>query len=74
LVIQALHKLKAEDKIKETDKNKYIVNLQITDTLTGVIDFAANGNAYVKVEGLEDDIFIHQKNVKDACKETPFLS
>ena len=68
LVIQALHKLKAEDKIKETEKNKYIVNLQITDTLTGVIDFAANGNAYVKVEGIEDDIFIHQKNVKDALQ------
>ena len=65
LVIQALHKLKAEDKIKETEKNKYIVNLQITDTLTGVIDFAANGNAYVKVEGIEDDVFIHQKNVKE---------
>ena len=68
LVIQALHKLKAEDKIKETDKNKYILNLQIIDTLTGVIDFAANGNAYVKVEGLEEDIFIHQKNVKDALQ------
>lgn len=68
LVIQALHKLKAEDKIKETDNNKYIINLQITDTLTGVIDFAANGNAYVKVEGLEEDIFIHQKNVKDALQ------
>lgn len=68
LVIQALHKLKAEDKIKETDKNKYILNLQITDTLTGVIYFAANGNAYVKVEGLEEDIFIHQKNVKDALQ------
>ena len=68
LVIQALHKLKAEDKIKETDKNKYILNLQIADTLTGVIDFAANGNAYVKVEGLEEDIFIHQKNVKDALQ------
>lgn len=68
LVIQALHKLKAEDKIKETEKNKYTVNLHITDTLTGVIDFAANGNAYVKVEGLEDDVFIHQKNVKDALQ------
>lgn len=68
LVIQTLHKLKAEDKIKETEKNKYTVNLHITDTLTGVIDFAANGNAYVKVEGLEDDVFIHQKNVKDALQ------
>ena len=68
LVIQALHKLKAENKIKETDKNKFIINLLIADTLTGIIDFAANGNAYVTVEGIEDDIFIHQKNVKDALQ------
>lgn len=66
MVIQALHKLKADDKILETDPNKYTVNLQIKDTLTGTIDFAANGNAYVTVEGLEEDVFIHQKNVKDA--------
>lgn len=68
LVLQALHKLKAEDKILETEKNRYSVNLQIKDTLTGTIDFAANGNAYVTVEGLEEDVFIHQKNVKDALQ------
>ncbi len=68
LVIQALHKLRAENKIIETDKLKYMVNLQISDTLTGIIDFATNGNAYVTVEGIEDDIFIHQKNVKDALQ------
>lgn len=68
LVIQALHRLKAEDKIKETENGKFTVNLQIKDTVTGVIDFAANGNAYVAVDGLDEDIFIHQKNVKDALQ------
>ena len=68
LVIQALHKLRAENKIKEIENGKYIVNLEIKDTLTGTIDFALNGNAYVSVEGLEEDIFIHQKNVKDALQ------
>ena len=67
-VIQTLHKLRAEDKIKETEKGKYMLNLQIKDTLTGTIDFALNGNAYVSVEGLDEDIFIHQKNVKDALQ------
>jgi ribonuclease R len=61
LVIQALHRLLATQKIKETEKGKYIVNLNIEGTLTGLIDFNQSGNAYVKVEGLEDDIFIHQK-------------
>ncbi|WP_345991177.1 ribonuclease R [Chryseobacterium sp. Chry.R1] len=68
LVIQALHKLQASEKIKETDKGKYIINLKIAGTLTGVIDFNQSGNAYVNVEGMTDDIFIHSKNVKDALQ------
>jgi ribonuclease R len=68
LVIQALHKLQAAERIKETEKGKYIVNLNIKGTLTGTIDFNQSGNAYVSVEGLEDDIFIHSKNVKDALQ------
>lgn len=68
LVIQALHRLQAAERIKETEKGKYIVNLNIKGTLTGVIDFNQSGNAYVNVDGLEDDIFIHSKNVKDALQ------
>ena len=67
-VIQALHKLIADDRIKEVEKGKYIVNLKIEGTLTGVIDFNQTGNAYVKVEGLEEDIFVHSKNVKHALQ------
>jgi len=68
LVIQALHRLQALQKIKETEKGKYIVNLNIEGALTGVIDFNQSGNAYVKVDGINDDIFVHQKNVKDALQ------
>jgi ribonuclease R len=68
LVIQSLHKLQAEERIKESEKGKYIVNLNIKGTLSGIIDFNQSGNAYVSVEGLEDDIFIHSKNVKDALQ------
>lgn len=68
LVIQALHKLQASERIKETEKGKYIINLNIKGTLTGTIDFNQSGNAYVSVEGLEDDVFIHSKNVKDALQ------
>ncbi len=68
LVIQALHKLLGDKQIKETEKGKYIVNLRIEGTLTGVIDFNQTGNAYVNVEGMDDDIFIHAKNVKDAMQ------
>jgi len=68
LVIQALHKLQGSEKIKEVEKGKYIVNLKIAGTLTGTIDFNQSGNAYVSVEGLEDDVFVHAKNVKDALQ------
>lgn len=67
-VIQTLHQLLLEGKIKEVEKGKYIVNLQISDTLTGIIDFNQSGNAYVSVEGFDEDIFIHQKNVKNALQ------
>ncbi|MRM83512.1 ribonuclease R [Riemerella anatipestifer] len=67
-VIQALHKLLADERIKEVEKGKYIIDLKIKDTLTGFIDFNHSGNAYVRVEGLEEDIFIHSKNVKDALQ------
>lgn len=68
LVVQSLHKLQAAERIKETEKGKYIINLDIKGTLTGTIDFNQSGNAYVSVEGVENDIFIHSKNVKDALQ------
>ena len=67
-VIQTLHILLSENKIKEVEKGKYILNIEISDTLTGVIDFNQSGNAYVKVEGVSDDVFVHQKNVKNALQ------
>ncbi len=68
LVVQALHKLLADQRIEEVSKGKYIINLKIEGTLTGTIDFNQSGNAYVKVEELDDDVFIHSKNVKDAMQ------
>ena len=67
-VIQSLHKLLSDKKIKEIENGKYIINLNIEGTLTGTIDFNQAGNAYVRVDGVEDDIFIHSKNVKDSMQ------
>ncbi len=68
LVIQALHKLLSEKRITESEKGKYIINLNIEGTLTGTIDFNQAGNAYVRIDDLKDDVFIHSKNVKDALQ------
>lgn len=68
LVIQALHRLRAEDQILEEEKGRYTIHIEVNETLTGRIDFNQGGNAYVIVEGLDEDIFIHHKNVKDAMQ------
>jgi ribonuclease R len=68
MVIQALHKLLSSQRIKETEKGKYSINLNIEGTLIGTIDFNQSGNAYVTVENLKDDVFVHSKNVKDALQ------
>ena len=68
LVIQSIHKLLADSRIKETEKGKYIISLNIEGTLTGTIDFNQAGNAYVRVDGVNDDVFIHSKNVKDSIQ------
>ncbi|WPO82768.1 ribonuclease R [Chryseobacterium sp. JJR-5R] len=68
MVIQSLHKLLSNQRIKETEKRKFSINLNIEGTLTGIIDFNQSGNAYVTVENLKDDVFIHAKNVKDALQ------
>lgn len=67
-VIQSIYKLLGEEKLKEVEKGKYILNLKIDGTLTGIIDFNQAGNAYVKVDGMDEDIFVHSKNVKDAIQ------
>ena len=36
--------------------------LLIGDEMIGVIDIARSGDAYVKVEGKNKDLFIHRKN------------
>ena len=68
LVVQSLHRLQAVNKIDTPEKGKYIMNTDAGETVTGIIDFNQSGNAYVIVEGMEDDVFIHQKNVRNALQ------
>lgn len=67
-VIKALHILLGQQKVKELEKGKYMINLEVSGTLIGHIDFNQSGNAYVTVDGMDEDVFIHQKNVKNALQ------
>ena len=63
-----MHLLRGEEKIKETEKGRYTISISTSNTFEGIIDFNQSGNAYVSIDGVDEDIFIHMKNVKDALQ------
>lgn len=68
LVIQSLHLLLSENKISESEKGKYILQKNNLETKEGTIDFNQSGNAYVGIEGFEEDVFVHQKHTANAMQ------
>lgn len=65
ILIKRLGQLQAKERIKEIEKGKYKA-LQNKSIHEGKIEITARGNAYVVVEGLDDDIFISSNKVNRA--------
>ena len=65
LIIKRLKKLQLEDKIEEIERGKYIIKSS-KNYYTGIADVTSRGQAYIIVDGLEDDIFINNKNLNHA--------
>lgn len=65
LLINRLGQLKSKDRIQEEGKGKYKA-LYNPDTYEGIIDVTARGNAYVVVEGLDNDIFVQYNKLNKA--------
>ncbi len=65
LLIERLGQLKAKDRIREFEKGKY-KSLENKLLHQGKIEVTARGNAYVMVEGLEDDIFVSYNKLNRA--------
>lgn len=57
-LIQRLGQLAASDRIQETEKGQYRMKPSQRTYYEGRVDLTSSGNAYVVVEGLEEDIFI----------------
>ncbi|MBT3587186.1 MAG: ribonuclease R [Flavobacteriaceae bacterium] len=62
LIIKILKKLQSEEKIEEISRGKYIIKAS-KNYYTGIADVTSKGQAYIIVDGLEDDIFINNKNL-----------
>ncbi|NNJ88711.1 MAG: ribonuclease R [Eudoraea sp.] len=65
ILIKRLGQLQAKDRIKEINRGKF-TSLQEKALYEGIIELTARGNAYVIVEGLDDDIFIASNKVNKA--------
>jgi len=62
LIIKKLKKLQSEDQIEEIERGKYIIKSS-KNYYTGIADVTSRGQAYIIVDELEEDIFIHNKNL-----------
>jgi ribonuclease R len=60
LVQVVLNELEENEKIISVSKGKYKLKSQ-SSVVEGIIDITSSGNAYVTVENINDDIFIHGK-------------
>ncbi|MEM8507324.1 MAG: ribonuclease R [Bacteroidota bacterium] len=65
-LIKRLGQLKQKGRIRETDRGKYKRLVSEKIVLTGKVDLALNGNAYVVVENNEDDIFVPSARINRA--------
>ncbi|MBR0330005.1 MAG: RNB domain-containing ribonuclease, partial [Alistipes sp.] len=66
--LQILDRLYDEGVIEECARHKYRLTNRHLPHHEGVCDMIASGSIYVKVEGLEQDIFVHQRNTMGALE------
>ena len=65
-LIQRLGQLKAKDRIIENGKGSFKKKPSENTVVTGKVDMASNGNAYIIVEDMENDIFVPNTSVNRA--------
>ncbi|WKB82785.1 ribonuclease R [Cellulophaga lytica] len=67
ILVKRLVQLKEKKRIIEESRGKYKAVARDTKTYhTGKVDITSKGNAYIVIEGLEDDVFISSNKLKKA--------
>ena len=64
-VIQALQDLRAQDRLEEIERGKFIL-VPKSHYYEGIVEVTSRGNAYVVCEDLEHDIYIPSRNLNHA--------
>ena len=65
-LIQRLGQLKAKNRIVELERGKFQKKQTKKIRLQGKVDLATNGNAYIMVDGVEQDIFVPNNRLNKA--------
>lgn len=65
LLIKRLGQLKAAKRIREESKGKYKA-VATRDVSTGRVEITARGNAYVVIDGVDEDVFVPYNRLKKA--------
>ena len=65
-LIKRLGQLRASERIVEVERGKFQKKPSLNTYFTGQIDVTTSGNAYVIVDDLEEDIFIHFSKLNKA--------
>ncbi len=64
--LQIVKSMLAQGVIEEVATGKYRLATAAQETLEGVVDMLASGSAYIKMEGVEQDVFINARNAGHA--------
>ena len=65
-LIKRLGQLKQKERIQETERGKFKKIASLNSLVQGIVDLTSNGNAYILVEGMEDDVFIPNHKLNKA--------
>ncbi|MBU2948297.1 ribonuclease R [Zobellia uliginosa] len=65
-LIKRLGQLKEKNRIQEENRGSYMALASTKKYQTGTVDLTGRGNAYVVIEGMEDDVFVHANKVNKA--------
>jgi len=65
-LIQRLGQLKAKDRIVEQERGRYKMKPSNKTVLTGKLDLANNGNGYIVIEDVDEDVFVPNNRLNGA--------
>ena len=66
IAAQTVEALLKQGKIQEVGSGKYRLSPAAQEPMEGIVDMAANGAVYIKIEGQEHDIFVNPRNTAHA--------